>query len=596
MKKGQEIILNGKKYKFVEEIKGGGAGTVWKAKIDNEICAIKFLKKENGKFNSNKLKRFQDEIEFCKKYTHPNIIEVIDEGTVNEECFYVMPIYSKTLRHIINDDSIHYTEMLKYLLKIVEAIKYIHHEEIKVIHRDVKPENILIEGEELVLADFGIAHFQDSELTRQGDLLQNRDYQAPEQKRGLVPKSITSAVDIYALGLIINECFTKENPTGTDFLQIADSYPMLYRLDVLVNNMMKQDPGERLKIPEVALELKIIISEAEELISNIKGNLEEDFLLDMDEALREEILNIASVDIAHAKHLWENKTLEEVKKYNHNYNMYIRYNADKFLINLCCQEIVYDICNKKFAYESNTYKSNEDVLYVPLDLKNNEDDVKLYQELQDILKKIRTYPDFDLSGGILKLYASCDADHCKEMVASIKEQIVKIQEELSGVQIIYLIQQLKYYIAMNKEIIESEQIEDHIYFNEEITKDFATNYNDPNLMNQRELSEEKGNQKILMHAKKHWGFSYIKILKNNEYYSIKFDSNKEYSKFKEELESLDNNDYVFEGDVLDILRVNKTIKPYGIIELKPWNSYDVGTTLRKLLKMLKIIEVDDIIE
>lgn len=85
------------------------------------------------------------------------------------------------------------------------------------MHRDIKPKNVLINPDtrRLVLADFGIAHFKDSSLTKNGDLLANRNYLAPEQMRRNNTLAIGKPADVFALGLVINEMFTKQNAGGT---------------------------------------------------------------------------------------------------------------------------------------------------------------------------------------------------------------------------------------------------------------------------------------------------------------------------------------------------------------------------------------------
>lgn len=110
----------------------------------------------------------------------------------------------------------------------------------------------------LVLADFGIAHFVESTLTKPGDWLGNKSYAAPEQLIKGSTQRITSACDIYSVGTIINEMFTKTKPAGSSFLTISEITPLLSPLDSLVNRCMRQNATERPKIDEVLLEIKFI--------------------------------------------------------------------------------------------------------------------------------------------------------------------------------------------------------------------------------------------------------------------------------------------------------------------------------------------------
>jgi serine/threonine protein kinase len=127
-------------------------------------------------------------------------------------------------------------------------------------HRDLKPANILYASAEktLVIADFGIAHFEEQELatpvkTKAGDRLANFLYAAPEQKDPT--KRVTQKADVYALGLILHEMFLGEVPLGTGHRRIATSHTDFSYLDSLIDRMRSQDPERRPSISEVKQEL-----------------------------------------------------------------------------------------------------------------------------------------------------------------------------------------------------------------------------------------------------------------------------------------------------------------------------------------------------
>jgi serine/threonine protein kinase len=119
------------------------------------------------------------------------------------------------------------------------------------VHRDLKPENILYTAGEdrLVIADFGIARFEEDELytaveTKDLARLANFQYAAPEQRsRGSEPDQ---RADIYALGLILNEIFTGEVPSGTGYKTIARVASDFEYLDSMVEEMMRQSPEDRI--------------------------------------------------------------------------------------------------------------------------------------------------------------------------------------------------------------------------------------------------------------------------------------------------------------------------------------------------------------
>ena len=117
-------------------------------------------------------------------------------------------------------------------------------------HRDLKPENVLFDekSDTLVIADFGIAHFEEEDLhtaveTRTDARLANFLYAAPEQRTR--ETTADTRADIYALGLILNEMFTGVVPHGTGFRRIADVAPDFGYLDVVVEAMIQQDREKR---------------------------------------------------------------------------------------------------------------------------------------------------------------------------------------------------------------------------------------------------------------------------------------------------------------------------------------------------------------
>ncbi|EJC5190937.1 serine/threonine protein kinase, partial [Listeria monocytogenes] len=298
--KNKQIKMSGKSYKLIEQLGSGGAGVVWLALSSNKKYAVKFLN-THGQLSEQKKQRFQNEIAFCKKTENTNIVKVLEDGEFDNSVFYIMPYYSKTLRKVIDENATSIDKAFTYIEKLCQAIKFIHDKNI--IHRDIKPENILIEENKLVLADFGIAHFENHMLTKDSDLLANRNYLAPEQKIKGKANDITSAVDIYALGAIINEVFTKQNPAGSYFKNISSISPLLSSLDNLINKMLKQTPYERPKINEVILELRLIFGEIEESIKNTYDRLLDECPIEQEEGLLKIILKQASEDLQIAENI-----------------------------------------------------------------------------------------------------------------------------------------------------------------------------------------------------------------------------------------------------------------------------------------------------
>jgi serine/threonine protein kinase len=159
-----------------------------------------------------------------------------------------MPLYDGSLRDLLKA-GIFPNKVLKYFAQILDGVEAAHIQ--GVVHRDLKPENILYTASDdrLVIADFGIARFEEDELytaveTKDSARLANFQYAAPEQRsRGSEPDR---RVDIYALGLILNEMFTGEVPSGTGYKTITKVASDYEYLDDMVEEMMRQAPQERI--------------------------------------------------------------------------------------------------------------------------------------------------------------------------------------------------------------------------------------------------------------------------------------------------------------------------------------------------------------
>jgi len=237
-------------YNIIETKGSGGSGTVLKVKDKyGDTYALKYLAPD--RISNEKMKRFKNEISFCEKSEHRNIIKVIDRGHIflkDKQClFYVMPYYEQNLRDLMKQDMPPNT-VLPLFTQILDGIEAAHLQD--VWHRDIKPENILFEPSTntLVVADFGIAHFDEQFLlttikTKPQDRLANFQYAAPEQREK--GASVDHRADIYALGLILNEMFTGKVVQGSKFIRIADKQKDYAYLDDLIDLMLRQSPIER---------------------------------------------------------------------------------------------------------------------------------------------------------------------------------------------------------------------------------------------------------------------------------------------------------------------------------------------------------------
>lgn len=566
MRKNDQITLSNKTYILCKKIGEGGNSVVWSAKIDGEdkLYAIKFLN------NSEvcKKERFLKEINFCLSSQHGNIVKVFGFDVGDDQICYTMPLYNRTLRDII-DENIDYTLYLDFVLQLCNGIKYIHSQSI--VHRDIKPENILIDdNNNLVLADFGIAHFKDSTLTRSKEMMCNRNYSAPEQHIKGNSKNITYSCDIYALGAIINELFTKENPSGSKFVTISDIYPFLSQLDILANKCLLQNPKERPSIEEVITEITLIKGEIIGNIADIKDTLFPDETLKLTGDFVDNILNYASKDILSAKHIFENKIDDELENLNCNYHGNIHYSIDESLKNICFQKKLYNLCLHKFNYESQAYKKGKP--YISLNLKNKKD-LKIYNAMVRKLEKHRIPNEYsNLTGVILKYFSSFCDYHCKEVLQEAESFETEIAS-LDDSPILYIIYKLRTIFSLDD--TKDFDLANHIYINW-----YTTNFNSSTENNIYTISPEISTAlHVLKELSEKFNMIYTKIDFN--YYSIRFENSKTYNSFKRTLLNKSKKDETLYLDTLSVLRVKQ--EHYGVVELFPVSITEINYVLSKFI-------------
>lgn len=203
--------------KFVAE---GGMGVVCKGvrRQDRQPVAIKFARLAKG--NEQWLKRLQKEAATLKEMSHPNVVRYLGHGIVGQSFYLVMEwISGTTLRKIIDHKKMKGT-LLKFsvvaplMRQIADALRAIHDNDL--IHRDVKPSNILVGKDGTAkLADLGIARgprSENTDLTATGVMLGTYEYMAPEQLQNY--EIADHRADLFALGLVFYECLTNCRPMG----------------------------------------------------------------------------------------------------------------------------------------------------------------------------------------------------------------------------------------------------------------------------------------------------------------------------------------------------------------------------------------------
>ena len=213
--------INGR-YKIQSLIGTGGMAAVYLAKdlILDRLVAIKVLRLDFRQ-NDDAMRRFRREALSATQLTHPNIVGVYDVGQSQEMNYIVMEYVEGTdlKDYVRQKGALHPIEAVRIMMQIVSAIAAAHQN--RIIHRDIKPQNILIDKEGNVkITDFGIAvALSDTSLTQTNTLLGSVHYLSPEQARGGMA---TIQTDIYALGIVLYELLTGKVPfDGESAVSIA---------------------------------------------------------------------------------------------------------------------------------------------------------------------------------------------------------------------------------------------------------------------------------------------------------------------------------------------------------------------------------------
>lgn len=210
------------RYHLVEKLGEGGMAVVYKAFDTRLECdvAVKVIRTDNLPQSSieKTLKRFEREAKSVARLTQANIVKVTDYGNFEGTPYLVMEyLPSGTLKEYMRQNGqIPWQNAVALILPIAEALGYAH--SMKVLHRDVKPSNILLtQTMQPMLTDFGIAKILDEEnpqeLTGTGIAIGTPEYMAPEQ---VTSKTTDARADIYALGVVFYEMITGRRPFEAD--------------------------------------------------------------------------------------------------------------------------------------------------------------------------------------------------------------------------------------------------------------------------------------------------------------------------------------------------------------------------------------------
>jgi hypothetical protein len=208
----RQLVLD--RYSLERRIGAGGFGVVWLAfdeKLQREV-AVKVVQHDGDNPASERAER---EARVAARLNHPGIVALYELGTDDDAVYLVSELVpGRTLAELNRAGAVSDRDVARIGSALCDALAHAHQR--KVIHRDVKPQNVLVVDEPAAgagfakLADFGVAHLSSGDpLTRTGDVVGTLAYMAPEQAEG---ERVTSAADVYSLALTLYEAWTGTNP------------------------------------------------------------------------------------------------------------------------------------------------------------------------------------------------------------------------------------------------------------------------------------------------------------------------------------------------------------------------------------------------
>jgi eukaryotic-like serine/threonine-protein kinase len=251
-------VLSGR-YKLEAKLGSGGMSTVYLAR-DNTLdraVAVKVMHREMSE-QPDQLQRFRQEARAVAKLSHPNVVAVIDAGEDGGHPYIVFEyVEGETLKQRINRvGALDAQEALAYAIEIARGLTVAHAR--RMVHRDIKPQNVLIDSEgRAKLTDFGISRqLEQDGMTATGRVLGTTDYVSPEQAMG---HPVDQRSDIYSLGVVLYEMFVGQVPfhadsqVGVAMKHVNEEMPDVQQrrpelsaaAAMVVERATAKDPGER---------------------------------------------------------------------------------------------------------------------------------------------------------------------------------------------------------------------------------------------------------------------------------------------------------------------------------------------------------------
>jgi tetratricopeptide (TPR) repeat protein len=234
-------------YETLQPLGAGGMAQVFLARQRNleRLVAIKFLAPQAGADDGERRLRFEREARLMAQVAHPNVVTVFDRGMVGDRDYLVMEhVEGVSLRALLEVGApLAVTQARKLLREVAQALAHLHGRGI--VHRDVKPENVLVGRDGAVrVTDFGIAFLTGEEglLTRTSQAVGTLDYMAPEQRCRL---PVDARADQFALAVMAYELLTGRRPLGNVKPPSQLNPALGADVDPVLLKALRQDPEDR---------------------------------------------------------------------------------------------------------------------------------------------------------------------------------------------------------------------------------------------------------------------------------------------------------------------------------------------------------------
>jgi eukaryotic-like serine/threonine-protein kinase len=253
----RDTVVDGR-YRVIRRLGAGGMAEVYCAE-DQQLgrqVALKLLYRrfaEDDEF----VERFRREASAAAGLQHPNIVQVFDRGRWDGTYYIAMEFLpGRSLKQIVHDHGALEPDLAADLtIQILQAARFAHRR--GVVHRDLKPQNVLVDDEgRAKVADFGIARAGASDMTETGSVMGTAQYLSPEQAQG---EPVDARADLYSIGVVLYELLTgvvpfdAESPVTVALKQVSEApVPAIQRnpaippaLDAVVMHAMRKDPNAR---------------------------------------------------------------------------------------------------------------------------------------------------------------------------------------------------------------------------------------------------------------------------------------------------------------------------------------------------------------